>query len=118
MNTFGMIEPAALGHLGMDPEDPVPVQTSARILADSTDATIDAFLGAAGPGSGSQLVSAELRSIGGALARRPEGAGARDTLKGDYVMFAVGAVMDPAATEAIAAQAEGVSHALATWDAG
>jgi FAD/FMN-containing dehydrogenase len=118
MNTFGMVAPAALGHLAMDPEDPVPAETSSRIVADATDATIDAFLDAAGPGSGSELVSVELRSMGGALARRPEGAGARATLPGDYVMFAVGAVMAPEAREAIAGQADGVARALATWDAG
>jgi FAD/FMN-containing dehydrogenase len=118
MNTFGMVAPAALGHLAMDPEDPVPAETATRLLANSNQNTIDAFLGAAGPGSGSQLVSVELRSMGGALARRAEGAGARATLQGDYVMFAVGAVMDPAARDAVAAQAEGVSRALLPWDAG
>jgi FAD/FMN-containing dehydrogenase len=118
MNTFGMIEPSALGYLAMDPEDPVPAETSSRIVADASDATIDAFLGAAGPGSGSQLVSVELRSLGGALSRRAPGAGAQATVPGDYVMFAVGAVMDPGARDAVAAQANDVSRALAPWDAG
>jgi FAD/FMN-containing dehydrogenase len=118
MNTFGMVAPAALGHLAMDPEDPVPAETASRIVAGATADTIDAFLGAAGPGSGSQLASVELRSMGGALARRAPGAGARATLPGDYTMFAVGAVMAPEAREAIAAQAEGVGQALLPWDAG
>jgi hypothetical protein len=118
MNTFEMVEPSALSHLAMDPQDPVPAATSSRIVTAATEATIDAFLGAAGPGSGSRLVSVELRSMGGALARRAPGAGARATLPGDYAMFAVGAVMDPAARDAVAAEAEGVSTALAPWDAG
>jgi hypothetical protein len=118
MNTFGMVAPAALGYLAMDPEDPVPAESSARIIAGANENTIDALLGAAGPGSGSQLVSVELRSMGGALSRRAEGAGARATLRGDYAMFAVGAVMDPAARGAVAAQAQGVSEALLPWDAG
>lgn len=118
MNTFGMVEPAALGHLAMDPPDPVPYASSARLVSDPTAATIDAFVGAAGPGSGSQLVSVELRSMGGALARRSPGAGARATLAGDYAMFAVGVVMSPDAYGEVLGQAEGVSNALAPWDAG
>jgi hypothetical protein len=118
MNTFGMVEPAALGHLAMDPEDPVPVETSSRIVADATGATIDAFVGAAGPGSGSQLISVELRSLGGALARRSPGAGARATLPGDYIMFSVGAVMEPGARETILGQTHAVASAMAPWDAG
>jgi hypothetical protein len=118
MNTFGMVEPAALGHLAMDPEDPVPYVSAARMVEHPTPATIDAFLGAAGPGSGSQLVSVELRSMGGALARRAPGAGARATLAGDYAMFAIGAVMAPEARDAILGQAERVAEALTPWDAG
>jgi hypothetical protein len=102
----------------MDPEHPVPAATASRIVSDATPATIDAFLGAAGPGSPSGLVSVELRSMGGALARRPEGAGARATLQGDYAMFAVGAVMSPELVDDVQSQADGVAAALAPWDAG
>ena len=118
MNTFGMVEPAALGHLAMDPDQPLPYASSARIVADASHATIDAFLDSAGPGSPSQLASVELRSMGGALARRPEGAGARATLQGDYLMFAVGGVMSPEAGPVVQGQADGIAAALAPWDAG
>ena len=118
MNTFGMVEPAALGHLAMDPAQPLPYASSARIVSDASHATIDAFLDSAGPGSPSQLASVELRSMGGAMARRPEGAGARATLEGDYLMFAVGGVMSPEAGPEVQGQADGVAAALAPWDAG
>ncbi len=118
MNTFGMVEPAALGHLAMDPDQPLPYASSARIVSDASHATIDAFLDSAGPGSPSQLASVELRSMGGAMARRPEGAGARATLEGDYLMFAVGGVMSPEAGPEVQGQADGVAAALAPWDAG
>ncbi|HKP20652.1 MAG TPA: FAD-binding oxidoreductase [Thermoleophilaceae bacterium] len=117
-NTFGMVEPAALGHLAMDPEDPLPAASSARLVSDATHATIDAFLDSAGPGSPSGLASVELRSLGGALGRRPEGAGARAMLQGDYAMFAVGGVMSPEAKPVVQAQADGIAAALAPWDAG
>jgi len=118
MNTFGMADPSTLGHLAMDPEDPVPAASAARIVSDTSHATIDALLASAGPGSPSQLASVELRSLGGALARRPEGAGARATLKGDYAMFAVGGVMSPELRDEVQGQADGVAAALAPWDAG
>jgi FAD/FMN-containing dehydrogenase len=117
-NTFGVVEPAALGHLAMDPEDPLPAASAARLVSDATPSTIDAFLDSAGPGSPSQLASVELRSLGGALARRPEGAGARATLQGDYAMFAVGGVMSPEAKAEVQGQADGIATALAPWDAG
>jgi FAD/FMN-containing dehydrogenase len=117
-NTFGMVEPSALGYLAMDPDQPLPYASSSRIVSGVSDATIDAFLETAGPGSPSQLASVELRSMGGALARRPEGAGARATLDGDYIMFAVGGVMSPDAEPEVQGQADGISAALAPWDAG
>jgi FAD/FMN-containing dehydrogenase len=118
MNTFGMVEPSALGRLAMDPEAPVPAASATRIVSGTSHATIDALLDSAGPGSPSQLASVELRSLGGALARRPEGAGARATLQGDYVMFAVGGVMSPELRDEVQRQADGVAAALAPWDAG
>ncbi len=58
----------------MDPEQPVPGSATTRPSPSSPDAAIDAFL-AAGPGpeTGSSLLSAELRQLGGVLGR--EGAG-------------------------------------------
>src|SRR3954453_2129167 len=54
-NTFGMVEPSALGYLAMDPDHPLPYATSSRLVSDASHATIDAFLDTAGPGSPSQL---------------------------------------------------------------
>jgi hypothetical protein len=118
MNTFAMVEPAALGYLAMDPEEPMPYADSSRMLSDVSAAGIDALLETAGPGSGSQLANVELRSLGGALARRAPGAGARATLDGDYLLFAVGGVFTPDAYDEVARQAESVSQALAPWDSG
>ena len=118
MNTFAMVEPNALGYLAMDPEDPMPYVGSARLVSDVSAAGIDAFVGAAGPGSGSELANVELRSLGGALARRSPGGGARATLRGDYLTFAVGGVFTPDAYGEVQRQAEAVSAAMTPWDAG
>lgn len=118
MNTFAMVEPNALGWLAMDPESPMPYASSARMVSSVTPAGIDAFLGAAGPGSGSELANVELRLMGGALARRTPGAGARAKLDGDYLLFAVGGVFGPDAYGEVARQAENVTASMAPWDAG
>jgi FAD/FMN-containing dehydrogenase len=118
MDTFAMVEPAALGHLAMDPEDPMPYVGSSRMLSDVSSAGIDAFIDAAGPGSGSELANVELRSLGGALGRRAPGAGARATLNGDYLLFAVGGVFTPDGYDEVHRQADGVSEALRAWDSG
>jgi FAD/FMN-containing dehydrogenase len=118
MNTFGMVPPAALGHLAMDPEDPVPYVGKGRTISGLSPAGIDAFAAATGPGSGSQLVMAELRGLGGALKRKQPGAGSRATLDGDYLMFALGAVFGPELYAPTRAQVENVVDAMAPWDAG
>ncbi|HEX6583462.1 MAG TPA: FAD-binding oxidoreductase [Thermoleophilaceae bacterium] len=118
MNTFGMVEPGALGFLAMDPDAPLPYVGSSRLISDVGSAGIDAFIDAAGPGSGSQLANVELRQLGGALGRRTPGHGARATLDGDYLVFAVGGVFTPDAYGELHRQAEGVSQALSAWDSG
>jgi FAD binding domain len=118
INTFAMVPPVALGHLAMDPEEPMPYVGKGRMLSDVSEAGIDAFVEATGPGSGSQLAMVELRAMGGALSRRAPGAGARATLDGDYLMFAVGGVFAPEAYGAVKAQADEITGAMARWDAG
>jgi FAD/FMN-containing dehydrogenase len=118
MNSFAMVEPNALGYLAMDPEEPMPYVGKGRMLSDVSPAGIDAFVEASGPGSGSELAMVELRSMGGALRRRQPGAGARASLDGDYLMFAVGGVFSPESYGDVKAQADEVTGALARWDAG
>jgi hypothetical protein len=118
MNTFAMVEPNTLGYLAMDPDAPMPYAGSSRMISQVSSAGIDAFVSTAGPGSGSTLASVELRSLGGALARRSPGAGARATLDGDYLMFAVGGVFSPEQYGEVLGQANAVSDALTPWDSG
>ncbi len=73
IDTFAMLPPTALGALHMDPVDPVPASIDGWLLADLPSAAIDALVEAAGPGSGSPLLSVELRHLGGALRRRCAG---------------------------------------------
>jgi FAD/FMN-containing dehydrogenase len=71
LDTFTTVPPAALGRLHMEPEDPVPYAAGGQMLDELPPAAIDAITEAAGPGSGSPLISFELRHLGGALAEPP-----------------------------------------------
>jgi len=101
IDTFAMLPPAGIAELHMDPPDPLPYTGEGQMLGDIDDEIIDAFVQAAGPGSGSQLVSAEIRHVGGgALHRSQPHHGALDTFDADYLTFGVGIVMDDASYEA------------------
>ena len=67
LDLFAAMPPAGLIEIHNDPKQPMPGLSDHRLLADVDDATIAALVGAAGPGSGSPLVSVELRHLGGAL---------------------------------------------------
>jgi len=118
MSTFAMVESNTLGYLAMDPDQPMPYVGSSRLVSNVSSAGIDALVDASGPGSGSQLANVELRSLGGALARHTPGHGARATLEGDYLLFAVGGVFTPDGYGEVERQAKAVTQAMAPWDAG
>jgi FAD/FMN-containing dehydrogenase len=93
IDTFMPMPPAGIAELHMDPRDPMPYDTTHALLGELPDEAIDALVAAAGPDSGSALVSVELRHTGGALGREAEGAGAVASLPGEFAMFGVGALM-------------------------
>jgi FAD/FMN-containing dehydrogenase len=118
MDTFAMVPPKEIAELHMDPKDPVPGVTGHRLLGELPAEGIDAFVAAGGPGSGSQLISIELRQLGGALAQSSPEHGAIDTLNAEYAYFGVGIAAGPDATAATEAQLAHVADALAPYDAG
>ena len=118
IDTFAMVPPVALSYLHMDPDTPMPYASGARLLGDLPAKAIDDMLAAAGPGSGSQLLMAELRHLGGALARPVPHHGARATLDGSYLMFGVGLVMGPEHAPAVKADCARLVDAMAPYDSG
>jgi FAD/FMN-containing dehydrogenase len=98
-DTFSRVPAAGLVRLHMDPEGPTPAVSACAILADLPDAAIETFLALTGQASGSTLLSAELRQLGGALARPAEGAGALAKIDGAFVMFAVAIAATPELAE-------------------
>jgi FAD/FMN-containing dehydrogenase len=118
LDTFAAVPPAALGHLHMDPEDPVPFAMSGQLLDELPPAAIDKLVEAAGPDSGSPLLSLELRALGGALAQAPPDAGALASLDQAFLTLGVGMVMDPSMAPTISAHLDSVCNALGAWESG
>jgi hypothetical protein len=117
VDTFDQVPASAVTAIAMDPEPPVPALGHHRVLTELPDDAIDAFVGAAGPDSGSPLLLVELRHLGGALARVAENGGALDKLDGKFVMFGVGMLMDPALREPITGALDRVAQAIDPWAA-
>ena len=118
LDTFAAVPPAALGHLHMDPEDPVPFAMNGQLLDELPAAAIDTIVEAVGPDSGSPLLSLELRLLGGALTEAPPDSGALASLDQAFLTLGVGMVMDPGMGSAVNAHLDLVSNALEPWDSG
>jgi hypothetical protein len=99
-DTLGAQDPIALGTLAMDPESPLPYRSTTALVDGLPGDAIDALAGLAGVGSALTLV--QFRHVGGALSRRPDGAGARATLPGEILVFSLAIPTGPEA-ESIAA---------------
>jgi FAD/FMN-containing dehydrogenase len=118
MDTIAAQPPAGIAELHMDPPEPAPYTADGLMTGDLPAEAIDALVDAVGPGSGSQLVSVELRHCGGAFGRAPEGGGALAQLPGSFLAFGVGIVPVPEAMAPSRAWIEAFTEALAPYDSG
>lgn len=118
IDTFAMQSPAELLGLHMDPPEPVPGLGDHQMLADLDADALAALVAAVGPGSGSPLLSFEIRQLGGALERREEGSGALGALDGRYMTFGIGMPVSPEVAEAIGAALASARAALEVVDSG
>lgn len=118
MDTFASVAPAALADLHMDPPMPLPYASTTEMLSDLTVEAIDSLLEVTGPGSGSPLVSVEVRHCGGALSRVEPDAGVLACLPGDFLAFGVGMTTDPQSTAAVASYLGRLHDAIAPYACG
>lgn len=118
VDTFAMVPPSVLGDMAMDPNDPLPYLSATALLDELPDSGVEALVAAAGAESGSTLTMVELRHMGGALACRAPGAGARATLPGELVMFSLGVPQDEASALTVQAELDAVSRAVAPHKVG
>jgi hypothetical protein len=117
MDTFDQVPAPALSRIAMDPEPPVPGLGHHAVLSELPEEALDALFEVSGPDSGSPLLLAELRHLGGALARSDESGGALSKLDGEFVMFGIGMLMDPQLREPIEAQLDKMAEAMKPWTA-
>jgi len=115
MDTFQVMPMTALSHLHMDPEQPVPGTGDGGMLEDVTDRTIDAFVDGV---VGKPILSAEIRHLGGAVARPRAEYGAISAFRAPFITFAVGIAPNPQAKAAVQATVEALMEALEPWESG
>jgi FAD binding domain len=118
IDLFAPIPAAALSHIHMDPEHPVPGHGNGMVLTELTPAAIETLVAVAGPGSGSPLLAVEMRQLGGAIGVPPAEHGALAKIGGAFVLFAVGMAMTPEMGAAVEAHVDRVMAAMDPWDAG
>jgi FAD binding domain/Berberine and berberine like len=114
IDTFSMRPPAGIAELHMDPRRPVAGVTDSMMLGDLPAEAIDRFLDVAGPDSGSRLLVADVRQLGGALRRPQPHHGALSTLDASFLTMAVGHAADPDSHDRLLA----LGDALAPYDTG
>jgi FAD/FMN-containing dehydrogenase len=117
IDTFAMLPPAGLGDLHMDPVGPVPAFIDGWLLADLPPVAIDTFLAAAGPGSGSPLLSVELRHLGAGLADAAPDHGALASLDAGFASATYSVVPDTDRALAVGHHAAMLRAAMAPWEA-
>jgi FAD binding domain len=118
IDTIAPTGPAGLLRLHMDPPGPVPGSGDGALIDELPGDAIDALVAAAGPGSGSPLVSVELRHLGGALGRAHDSYGALAALEADFALYAVGMAPHAAAAAAVEAHLDVVKRAVSEWNTG
>ena len=118
IDTFEMVPPVALARLHGDPEEPMPGLTEHRLLGDLPREAIDAFVAVAGPDSGSSLVMAEIRHLGGELREKRAGHGALASLDASYLLFGGGLAATPEMVAGLKAALPRFKTAMGEWDAG
>ena len=118
MDTFGQMPASGLCRIHMDPEQPVPGLGHHAPISELSDEAIDAFVAnGPGPETGSVLLLAELRQLGGELARSGPNNGALDKLDFPFVMSAIGTTMMPELAEKVPGDLDRIADAMQPWTA-
>ena len=90
LDTARRVPAASLARLHLEPEGPTPAYASSTLVAGLPDAAIASIIEAVGPGSGTRLAAAELRQLGGTLARPDPAGGALAALDGQFLALGLG----------------------------
>lgn len=108
---------AAIASVHQDPTDPMPARDEAMILRGFPAEAVDALLAMAGPEVEVPLIVAEVRLMGGALARPGEYESAVGGRDGAFNLTVIGPY-PPHLTEIVDASSGAVFEALRSWATG
>lgn len=108
---------AAIIRLHGDPEDPIPSIADGAYLKELDPAAEEAFIDAVGANSDTGLIVAELRHLGGALARPEEGSGALSHVDAEFQLFGTGLAFDPDTGAKTKADVDQLFRAMSPWRA-
>ncbi|MFJ3906174.1 FAD-dependent oxidoreductase [Streptomyces sp. NPDC090025] len=118
MDTWAVTDAAGVLDAHMDPADPVPFVGDHLLLRELGDDTIEAFLGAVGPGSGSPLVVATLRQLGGAFADADPRGGVLNQVDAPFAYMGSGPPFGTVTPADLERHCSVVRAALDPWNAG
>ena len=90
IDTFDVTPAASLAKLHLEPEEPLAAYASSTLLSGLPPDAVEALVTAAGTDSGSQLLFAEIRQLGGAMSRPSPRGGALDRIDGAFLVLTVG----------------------------
>jgi hypothetical protein len=116
MDTWAPSSPAVLSRIHMDPEEPIPYLADTMMLSHLDDTALEAFAAPIRPGA--PVLFGELRHLGGALGRIPDGAGAIGRFDGEFLAFAVGITMGPETIAPVKDALDAFFASLAAYDTG
>jgi FAD/FMN-containing dehydrogenase len=113
LDAFAPLPFAACGAIYRDPVDPMPAIGNGVLLRDLSAASARTFLESLGPVEKMPTLKAEIRHLGGAMARVAHGASAIGSRReAGYLMFMLGIPNPFASPEAIEAHAEATFTAM------
>ncbi|MFF4550002.1 FAD-binding oxidoreductase [Streptomyces sp. NPDC001406] len=118
MDTWALTDAAGVLDAHMDPADPVPFIGDHLLLAELGDDTVEAFLSVLGEGSGSPLVVATLRQLGGAFADADPRGGVLNQVDAAYAYMGSGPPFGPVTPADLEAHCATVRAALEPWNTG
>lgn len=118
VDTWHVGRPAAVAQTHMDPTEPFPMYGDHLLLGELDADGAAEFLRLVGIGSGSPLVNAELRQLGGALSVPPDTGGALACLDARFAYMGGGVPFEPVTVDDIHAHCAAVREVLEPWNTG
>jgi FAD/FMN-containing dehydrogenase len=118
MDTWQLTTPGAVLATHMDPDEPVPAHGDSMLLTELGPDGRAEFLRVSGEGSGTPLVVAGLRQLGGALSQPDPSGGVLNHLDAAYVYSGAGIPVDAELSARIGEHFAVVRAALRPWDTG